>query len=648
MSEPIARPGLGGRLARLFGRAAPPPVTEPPPSLFATAAPVLTREDAPEPLFFNLVTAGGLLVGAGPSWMRSLAGADNTDALLLATIPGLRRQLGMLMAPSLAPFAVWPDVPEAAARAVLILPTDAPHIVRLRDPLSRNGFLTRWTPEEGEPDLRCDSEGAAMEATFSLVAVDFGAVPPGAAYAAGAFAAAAAEGVGLVALLKRLHQGRLGEALAPVALRLMKRADLAELGRWSLERPDDLALLQSLLPDDRWLRTTLPALREWSVSRPGVAPPGVIQSPATDDAFLPQNGVEANLPLGLVLNSLARRVVLPRRGACLLTTVRNEGPYLLDWLSHHLALGFEHAFVYSNENSDGSDALLEKLAQHGVITWIQNARGPRLGPQTKAYAHALMILPQILDYRWAAILDLDEYLAIDATIFASVQHYLALQETQPVDAIALNWLLFVGLPGAAWSDQSSIRRFTQRDRDVNIHVKSLIRPQLFWNAQPHFPYAAMDAPFDYRTQDGGVHHHRAQGRLAAFSETPAATQAWVNHYMLRTADEALWKWARGRADWTDESQSAWFLEFIAKTFLDLARPERLVEDTRIAACAAGQAGELDRLRALPGVAACDDAIKAAFAGQLRAARADFLARPGDASEPAVVTHFRDILDMANT
>ena len=640
MSESSTRPGLRRRLARLFGRPAPAPVQ----------APAVPRAEAKhDVLFYNLVAADGRLVCAGPSWLRLLTAPDQAGALLLVTTPGLRQQLGLLMAPGLTGFAIWPDVPAAVARGYLVLPTDAPEIVRLRDPLSRTGFLSRRNTAGGdEPDLHCDGDGANIDAAFRLQPVAAETIAGGTAAAAGEFAAAAAEGLGLVAVLARLQDGRLRPALAEAVLRLLKRPDLAELGRRLLERPDERALLQSLLPDDWWLGNALPELSAWNASREQVPPPGVLQSPVGDDALLPAGGAENNARLGLVLNSLARRTILPRRGACLLTTVRNEGPYLLDWLSYHRSLGFEHAFVYSNENGDGSDALLALLAQHGEITWIQNARGPRLGPQVKAYAHALMMLPQILDYRWAAVLDLDEYLALDAGIFSSLQQYLALQETQPVDAIALNWLIFVGLPGETWSDMPSLQRFTQRDRDVNTHVKSLFRPQLFWNSQPHFPYPTLDAPFDYRTQDGNVHHHRAvQGRLQAFSETPAATQAWVNHYMLRTADEALWKWARGRADWTDESRSAWFLEFVSKSFLDLARPERLVGDTRIAACAAGHASELARMRALPGVAACDDAIKAAFARQLQAARADFLARPPGVDEHAAVGHFRDVLDMAN-
>ena len=51
----------------------------------------------------------------------------------------------------------------------------------------------------------------------------------------------------------------------------------------------------------------------------------------------------------------------------LATCVRNEGPYLFDWIIYHRALGFDTATVYSNDNTDGSDELLSFLQQRGLV-----------------------------------------------------------------------------------------------------------------------------------------------------------------------------------------------------------------------------------------------------------------------------------------
>ncbi len=426
----------------------------------------------------------------------------------------------------------------------------------------------------------------------------------------------------------------------------MARDERAALGRRLLENKADLALLRRVLPCDVWVETHLPALAAWQVTREAAGAAGVVVSAATDEAALLQGPFTPRLVgTGLALQSLARRAVLPRRGACVLACARNEGAYLLDWVSYHLSIGFEHVFLYTNDNQDGSDALLGLLAAQGIITWVRNECGQEMSPQFKCYAHALRMLPQILDYAWAAVLDLDEYVGFDPVRYSSFTDFLGQIELQSTDAVALCWLLHAARPEDRWSATSSLTRFPLRDPGVNPHVKSVIRPGLFWFSLPHDPVPSVGAPFEFRSPDGSLHHHAAvHGRGAALSDAPNAERAWISHYILRSAEEALWKWARGQGDLAANNPvSRRSLEFIAGSFLNLARPEHLVEDRRIQACAHGQAAMLDALLRLPGVAACDAEIKARFGARLQANTKLFLetALPEDASN--AVRAFRELV-----
>ncbi|MFG1358490.1 glycosyltransferase family 2 protein [Xanthobacter pseudotagetidis] len=42
--------------------------------------------------------------------------------------------------------------------------------------------------------------------------------------------------------------------------------------------------------------------------------------------------------------------------------VRDEAPYVLEWVAHHRALGFDHIFVFDNESRDGTSELLDSLS----------------------------------------------------------------------------------------------------------------------------------------------------------------------------------------------------------------------------------------------------------------------------------------------
>ena len=53
-------------------------------------------------------------------------------------------------------------------------------------------------------------------------------------------------------------------------------------------------------------------------------------------------------------------------------TVRNEGAFLLEWLAHHRAIGFTDFLVFSNDCQDGTDKLLDRLEEMGLITHVRN------------------------------------------------------------------------------------------------------------------------------------------------------------------------------------------------------------------------------------------------------------------------------------
>ncbi len=90
--------------------------------------------------------------------------------------------------------------------------------------------------------------------------------------------------------------------------------------------------------------------------------------------------------------------------------MRNEGIYLVEWIAHCRAIGFERIFLYTNDNTDGSSGLLQLLHRQGVIRLIENRFVPGLHPQIKAFEHSLHFLHELRDYEWVAYLDADEFL----------------------------------------------------------------------------------------------------------------------------------------------------------------------------------------------------------------------------------------------
>ena len=55
------------------------------------------------------------------------------------------------------------------------------------------------------------------------------------------------------------------------------------------------------------------------------------------------------------------RQTSPHGSLVALSTMKDEGPTVVEWVAHHLAVGFTEVMVYTNDCTDGTDALLKRL-----------------------------------------------------------------------------------------------------------------------------------------------------------------------------------------------------------------------------------------------------------------------------------------------
>jgi hypothetical protein len=123
----------------------------------------------------------------------------------------------------------------------------------------------------------------------------------------------------------------------------------------------------------------------------------------------------------------------------------------------------------------------------------------------------------------------------------------------------------------------------------------------------------------------------------------------VNHYIFRSAPEALWKLARGSVAWLptqDVSERPVMEKFVTQAFTDFASSPKLVKDTRIAARRPAQMAMLEKLLALPNVAETDETIRFNFEITLKKLSDKFLAARMPQDAPAALLRFREALLMS--
>jgi hypothetical protein len=164
----------------------------------------------------------------------------------------------------------------------------------------------------------------------------------------------------------------------------------------------------------------------------------------------------------------------PEGRRILISALRNEGPFLLEWLAYHRAIGFDEIIVAHNDCTDGSAELLAALQGIGWVTALDNPVPQGTAPQ-QAAARRLAASGRIAPGDWVIWLDLDEFLNIhvgDGTVAALTG---AMGKAQ---ALLIPWRLFGDSHGAEFRGRfldPAFRFAAGRDRVENWALKTLFR-----------------------------------------------------------------------------------------------------------------------------------------------------------------------------
>lgn len=293
--------------------------------------------------------------------------------------------------------------------------------------------------------------------------------------------------------------------------------------------------------------------------------------------------------------------------AAVLACMRNEGPFILEWVAWHRVLGFDRVLVATNPCTDGSDALLDALAAGGALTHLPHIPAPGEAPQDSGMRAALAHLARH-PTDWLLHIDSDEFL-LPATTLPDL---LALGTDAHV--IALPWRAFGDSGHKAWPG-ATIPHFTRCEAGPSpdtTKFKSLFRPSAFAHAHDHMPVrprikaprviSANGAPLDASPLMSDKHHSRYRPSDIAL----APGRAVIHHYATRSEDVFRLKSLRGDGQGKDGAKYK-----VGGRWHRIANRNEAEDRSALRLWPATQA-EIARLRALPGVAQAEAATLAAF------------------------------------
>ena len=229
--------------------------------------------------------------------------------------------------------------------------------------------------------------------------------------------------------------------------------------------------------------------------------------------------------------------------------MKNEGPYIKEWLDYNLLAGVEHFYIYDNDSPDNMREILQPYIEKKVVTYIFY---PGVARQYEAYIDAVNNFR--FESRYIAFIDGDEFIFPQNN--KSIGEVLdeIFEKFPEVGGLGINWHMF-GSSFLETADYSRgvMERFTMRsdDSDIpisektgqrikNAHIKTIADPRkidYFYN--PHFA--------KYFRGCNAINENGNRVKIF-FNNPPTVSKIVINHYWQKSREEYQNKVKRGAAD----------------------------------------------------------------------------------------------------
>lgn len=214
--------------------------------------------------------------------------------------------------------------------------------------------------------------------------------------------------------------------------------------------------------------------------------------------------------------------------------IKNEAPYIREWVCFYYLNGVEKFYLYDNESEDNLREVLSDFVSAGIVEII-NCPGKE--KQVPAYNDALSRLRY--KTQWLMIVDADEFMIVNGN--KKISEFL--KDYEKYAALAVNWVMY-DYGGLLKKPEGLVlenyRTVHGKFHPKNLHVKSVINPRkVALCVNPHY--------CEYKGGNYAVNENfeKVVGPVTAVQ---SIEKIRLNHYYCKSYEEYEAKVARGLAD----------------------------------------------------------------------------------------------------
>lgn len=239
---------------------------------------------------------------------------------------------------------------------------------------------------------------------------------------------------------------------------------------------------------------------------------------------------------------------------------RWEEKYIIEWIEYHKSIGFEHFYIYSNDDDAYTlrDVLFPYLNNDTPIVTYRHY--PYQGQQRAIYLNYLENLKD--ETEWVMFLDIDEFLALKE--HASIGEFMLDYENE-FDSVYFNWFYFGNSGHKTRPDGNVLLNYTQRKSKLHPYTKHITRTQAidlskmsktgavyehFWHYWESIPGLSIRSCNVIKNDEMGKYYKNFPSQaedylLSERNSERIMNKAVINHYAIKSEDDFLRRVERG-------------------------------------------------------------------------------------------------------
>ncbi len=159
----------------------------------------------------------------------------------------------------------------------------------------------------------------------------------------------------------------------------------------------------------------------------------------------------------------------------IVTIMRNEAPYVKEWIEYHRLVGVSRFYIYDNESTDNLKEILQPYIEQGIVVYKYFPGKKADGIQAASYRDCISLYKNYT--KWLAIIDADEFIVPvkKKTIPAFLKDY----EEYP--GVVINWIMYDSNGHKTKPEGGILENYTRVHYSHLCHddtrIKSIVNPR---------------------------------------------------------------------------------------------------------------------------------------------------------------------------